>query len=84
MIADFSVWLCCTDQNSIAKNRELLALVICFEWSRCYLECTTFEIFADSQVVKPFFSKQNLTRMEIKWLKMFGFSEQDCYWRKCC
>ena len=55
--------------NYTANERELLGLLYFLRRHRCYLEGSEFEVFTDNQVLKHFFSKQNLNRKEARWLE---------------
>ena len=60
------------EMNYSANDRELLGLISFLQRFRCYLEGQTFEIFADNQVLKYFFTKSSLSRREARWLETLG------------
>lgn len=77
-VAYFSKRLSTAEENYSANDRELLGLVYFLKRFRCYLEGSEFEVVTDNQVLKHFFSKQDLSRREARWLEFlshFGITE---------
>lgn len=56
-----------SEQNCIANDRELLALVTGLQRFQCHLYGATFTVIIDNQVVSHFFSKTNLSPREARW-----------------
>lgn len=71
-VSFFSKRLSPAEENYSANDRELLGLVYFLQRFRCYLEGAEFEVLTDNQVLKYFFTKQNLSRREARWLDFLG------------
>ena len=57
VIAFFSKKVTPAEQNHTTNDKELLGLIYFLQRFRCFLERSNFEIFADNQVLKNFFTK---------------------------
>lgn len=71
-ISYFSKRLSSAEKNYTAGDRELLGLVYFLQRYRCYLEGAYFEVLTYNQVLFNFFTKQNLSRREARWLDFLG------------
>lgn len=67
----FSKRLSPSEENYSANDRELLGLVYFLHRFRCYLEGAEFEVLTNNQV-NYFFTKQNLSSIEARWLAFLG------------
>ena len=72
VVAYYSRKLSSAEQDYTANERELLGLVYCLKRFRCYLECASFDVFTDNQVLKHFFTKPGLNRKEARWLDLLS------------
>ncbi len=72
MIAFFSKKLSQAEQNYTTNDRELLGIIYFLQRFRCYLERSSFEIFADNLVLKNFHTKPKLSRREARWVETLG------------
>lgn len=72
VVAYFSKKLSDAEQNYTANERELLGLVFFLKRFRCYLEGSEFEVITDNQVLHNFFTKQDMSRKEARWLDLLS------------
>ena len=72
VIAFYSKKLSDAEANYTANDRELLGLFRFLERFKFYLECSTFEIITDNQVLKNFFTNPKLSRRAARWSETLG------------
>lgn len=71
-VSYFSKRLSSAEEKCSANDRELLALVYLLYRFTCYVEGCEFEVLADNQVLKLYFSKTNLSRRNARWIEFLG------------
>ena len=59
-------------RNYSANDRELLGMIEFLTHFRSYLGGAEFEVITDSQVLKHFFDKKDLSRREARWLEILS------------
>ena len=72
VIALFFRKLNSAEKYCTANDRKLFGLAYCLQIFTCHYERSSFEILADNQLLKYFFSKPGLSRRETRWIQILG------------